>query len=833
MSKLPSTLLYRILIFCFFFALSGELFESTAAGLPQEYLLTQRWRTLFSQNSPVTNPVFINDENYLSARIVYSPILTEFRTLEAGVVYPIGLFQAGGISVLYQGIASPYNQTSMAPNGDIINLPNEPKISENTTYIMGTYAYNIWSGLNIGMNANFMMRNFFNTSSQGAGVDLGISYRLLQHPVIGTHIVGANIQNALYVALGNKDDVLPRALRLSLNSTYFERQIESSFDFSLRDIGTATSNFTNGKAAGEWNLDGKIGGWAIRIAKAYLLFGATDEALSYLGIGIGANVPSINNGRDLSLMIQYLNLLQVEEQPAMSFISFYARTDIGKHREEIYARKMAKLANMEPNDLYIKGVNLYTEGNYWDAFFIFSRLFVEYPDFFKNDWVSFFLGSCQENLDMRLTAEEAFNKTKEQYSRSAAVPFADLGLMRVYYRDGNFGAVENQFNELNKLGVPDSIKYHAYYYMGQTEMKKQSYSKAKQLFELIPETHPDFVFAQHSSAVCNALEDNIEGAISNLESCIQAQITTNAQKEIVNRSYVFLGYMFYEELTKQEGPLAKAVTALRMVPKESYFYPDALLGLAWTALKARQWNDCKSAAQQIQQTAGNAVTKAEGALLEAYAYMVEKNYNTAVTLLDDASKSLSEFKLPSQAELMSKQDENNAVRGKYTEVARKAYDLGTSRQSELVIKQIDSLHVHQKELKTNIDEFLDFVDVFERGAFFSRNFETVQEDVDYALARAEKLGGQVQEMKKIEGIKSEEQKLNEEIEKAKAELDKTDAKDAKKDVKKEEKKEIKKEEKKKVESAPSVPQTKTPSPLPEEDVPMDEPFDEGDEEGIE
>jgi hypothetical protein len=46
--------------------------------------------------------------------------------------------------------------------------------------------------------------------------------------------------------------------------------------------------------------------------------------------------------------------------------------DFGKHREEVYARKMAKLSSLKPNDLYVKGVELYNQGNYWDAFFIFS-----------------------------------------------------------------------------------------------------------------------------------------------------------------------------------------------------------------------------------------------------------------------------------------------------------------------------------------------------------------------------------------------------------------------------------------------------------------------------
>ncbi len=805
----------------FVFAASGQFFAVSAAGLPEEYLITQRWRTLLSSSSPLTNPAFINEENYLSFRFAGSSILNTFLTGEFGAVYPIGLYQSAGLTYVGQGIGKPYYAT------DELGRPTNTQIYDNTDYLMATYAYNIWSKLTIGVNLNLLLQRFYNEVNPAITPDLGLTFRVLQHPLVGNHTLGISMQNLLTIP--NSKINLPTLARVSLVSTYWERQIESCFDFSFKDLTVKATEFLEGATKQEWNLDAKVGGWILHMIKAYGLLGMDEEALRYLGMALGFNIPSINNGRDLSFLIQYLHVVDAEEaaSPA-SFLSFYAKVDIGKHREEIYARKMARLANLQPNDLYIKACNLYAEGNYWDAFFIFSQLFVEYPDFFKNDWVSFFLGSCQEQMDMRLTAEEAFKKMKELYPRSAAVPFADLGLMRVYYRDGNFGAVESQFNELNKLGVPDSIKYHGYYYMGETELKKESYSKAIQLFDLIPEDHPDFVFAQHSSAICNAATDNFEGAISNLENCIQSQAVTNAQKEVVNRSYVFIGYIFYEELTQQEGPLAKAVTAFRMVPKTSYYYIDALLGLGWTALKARQWNDCKSAGQELASIAENPVMKAEGALLESYAYMMEKNYSGAATVLAGASKALDGYQMPSQAELMSRQDENNALRGKYTDVARKAYDLGTSRQSEIVLKQIDSLHAHQKDFKVKIDEFLTYVDSYERGTFFSRNFESVKEDIDYALAKSQKLGGQIKEQKAIEQFKSDDEKIEEELRKAQEALQKEEEKAMKKDSKKEESSKPEPSRKPEKKDAPAPEPELEPEPLPMDDLPPEElPEEEG------
>lgn len=750
--------------------LVGKLFLPAAEGLPGEYLLTQRWRTISSERSPLTNPAFINEENYLSFRGAYTSILSSFTTVEAGATYPIGLYQSAGFSIIHQGLNSSYVGT--LPDGS----PSGIKISDNSDYFMGSYAFNIWKGLTLGLNANFFTQSFTPDQTNGVGVDAGLSYRLLQNPVIGSHILGVAVQNGLYVALSTPKETLPMVARLSLVSKYWERRIESTFDFSLKDLNAKSIDFSANSVKSEWDFDGKVGYWALRMFKLYGLLGMTDQGLSYWGVAGGLNLPLLNNGRDLSFYAQYLNSTNIEKQELTSLISMYVQTDVGKHREEIYARKMAKMANIAPNDLYIRALQLYSQENYWDAFFLFSQLFVEYPDFFKNDWVSFFIGSCQEHMDMRLTAENAFKKTKNQYSRSAAVPFSDLGLMRVYYRDGNYSAVESQFNELNKLGVPDSIKYHGYYYMGEAEMKKGNNSKAQQLFDLIPESHPDYVFAQHSSAICNMATDNYEAAISNLENCIQTQTTQSAQKEITYRSYVFLGYIFYEELTQQEGPLAKAVTAFRMVPKSSHYYADALLGLSWTALKARQWNDCMSAGQELTSISSDAIVSAEGALLQAYTHMMQKNYNAAATLLSNASQNLDAYQPPSSSEMATRESGNSALRSQYTVLARKAYDLGTSRQSDIVIKTIDSLSTNQKKYKNQIDDYLMYVDSYQRSSLFARNFESVKEDIDYALAKAQKIGGQVKQTETIQEFQKDQKKIDQELEKLRQQLEKEENK---------------------------------------------------------
>lgn len=745
---------------------TGQMMTASAqGGHPGEFLVTQRWQYLLSSRNALANPALINEENYLSIKGAYSSIMNEFRLFEVGAAIPINLYQTAGVSILHYGV-SPYARTDA--QGGMIG----DSISDSKTYVALTYAINPWKGLSIGANINLLSENFDAVKNFSAGVDLGITYRIINNSFLGHHVLGLDLQNLVMATLNPATNTqqYPRTLRISLNSTYWERRVESSLELAYKDIGTPGTEFLNGAVSGDMDLNARVGVWIFRIATVNGLLGWGPEGPEHLGVSIGANFPSMNNGRDLSVAYQFLDVLNGEDQDAPNH-TIYIKGDFGKHREEVYARRMAKLVNYLPNDLYVKAINFYNQGNFWDAFFIFSQLHVEYPDFFKNDWVSYFIGSCQEEMDMRVTSEEAYRQTKEKFDRSAAVPFADLGMMRIYYRDNNYHLVERQFNELNKLGVPDSLKYHAYYIMGQSEMSQGNNAKAKQLFDLIPETHPDFVFAQHSAAVSEATGGNIEGAISHLENCIQAPVTTKAQKEIVNRSYVFLGYMFYEDLTKQEGPLAKAVTALRSVPKESYFYPDALVGLAWTALKARQWADCMTAGQELITIAPSVVLKAEGTLLVAYADMMQKNYAAAASLLEGAAKDLEQFTGPDEGGYSAKQQEYESSRSSYTQIARGAYDLGTARQSGFVLKQIDSLHTLQKDAKAKLDEFLKFSDNYKRTSMFAKNVQSVKEDVEYALAKAQKLAGSKVQIKENQKANEKANAIDQQLEDLKKQLE--------------------------------------------------------------
>ena len=707
-----------------------------AQGLPGEHLITDRWRHVYSMYSGITNPAYVNEENYMSMRFAFASTLETFYMHEAGFALPLGLYDAAGVAWIMNGAGS------IDPTNEEGDPTGAGKITDQGHFFALTYARNVWGRLTVGGNVNVIAQNIANVDNDlvgnkmrfGFGVDVGLTWKLLRHQMLGNHILGFATNN-IFNYIVETDETYAAALRFSLLSDFWERRISYGADFVLKDfLASEANDYRVGSSANmPWEFSQKLGFNVLRIFKLYALLGfsSVEGGFDHYGFAFGVNMPGFFNGRDIEGMMQFVS---IEGSTEASHISFYARTELGKHREEVYARNMARRGTLGPNNLYNQALELFYKGEYFRAYWIFSQIAVEYPDFFRNDMVSYYQAACHEGMDMRQSAVTAFRRTKEEHSRSVVVPMADLGLMRVFYRSGDYSAVESQFEELNALGVPDSIKYHAYYIMGQTSIQRGDYERARQLFTMIPENHPDYVFAYHSAAVANMMADNLQGAIADLEFVIQIKPKNKAQEEAINRSYVFLGFLYYEDLST-EGALAKAVTALRKVPKTSYYYQDALLGLGWTALKARQWGDCIQAGGELSRTATDPILQSEGNLIQAYALAMQKNYGPAVNLLDAAAKTLNAYSVPNESELSQRKGDYQDTRGEYEGMGVRIDELGQARQSSIVQTSIDSLQAPQNKMKSSIDQHFKFEDEFKRKAFFARSLEQVKEDVEYALAR--------------------------------------------------------------------------------------------------
>jgi len=270
--------------------------------------------------------------------------------------------------------------------------------------------------------------------------------------------------------------------------------------------------------------------------------------------------------------------------------------------------------------------------------------------------------------------------------------------MRIYYRNNDFPQAMNQFVELNKPGVPDSLRFHGTYIMGQIYLQNGELRKALQAFSVIPETHPDYIFAQHGAAVTHAvLGSDIKDVIAALENVINTAPKTKQAQEMVNRSYLFMGFIFYEE-----NALSKAVTALRQVPSNSYYYEDALLGLAWTGLKARQWSDCISVGKTLQNTTQHPVLRAEGLLLQAYGQMLQKDYPKSLELLKSASAICEKLSPPEEDSLNVRVLRYDNNRLAYSQLAERVEGYSQIGQTSHLTAVLDSPQKQEHRIRKGL-----------------------------------------------------------------------------------------------------------------------------------
>lgn len=754
---------------------------SFADGLPGEYYITQRWRDLISPYSPATNPAFMTEDEYVTVRGAFSPSLgNTFVLYEGGVTVPIGLYQSVGISVLGVNSNEPIYPAIWDATKNAIVVDEDDPFYDNHFHIMGSYAINPWNRLSLGANVIFYRIPNFGEAISGFALDLGLTYRLANHPVLGEHIVGMSFQNVL-----SPDFQFEKMQQQSINGKIswigklWDRRIDLGIDLDFKDFsataesfaGAATQNpdgsfdIKEGAKALEFDFNSRIGFWLVKMVNVYGLFGN-----DYIGAAAGMNVPTVFGGRDFQAAYQYMNMLGDNDIAYTHTV--YFRGEFGPSREEIYAKKRALDEDAKPGDLWTKALKAYSAGEYWESMSIFGRLLTEFPDFFNNHLVVYYIGRCQEEMEMREVSMQNFFKTLSDYPASVAVPYANLGLLRLSYRDNIHDMVKEYHGKLTSSTVPDSIRAAADYYLGASYMNQGDNDQAISYFTKVPTTHDDYPFAQHSMAIAYAKKGNLDNTKLHLDNAIQFTPAAGngsyqnkeqkkAQKEIRNRSLALIGFLYFEQ--KKMGA---AISALREITEDSYYYMDGLLGSSWVAFKSGKWEDVKSSADKLMSKSEHPMIRAEAAIMLAYYHMNNKDYSTAEKVLEPAEEAIRNYVSPTDTTLSAGQEKYYENRAKYAELGLKADELIKTHETSYTIDQLNILKKQADELEKEVRSYDLEKDKQKRAVFFGRNPKDIKQAANYLLGKIKDYISQSgSSSTPDDGLTDEERKLMEELNK--------------------------------------------------------------------
>lgn len=736
-------------------AAAGLVSSATATGLPGEFMLSNRWRPLLTGHSPLSNPAYMTERNYTAIRGVFCGGPQTAGTLwELGVVVPLGLYQSAGFGVIAEN-GGDLDNGSIDDAGNFD--PSDTKKTNDNYFGMFSYAINPIGKLSVGANINVVYQSTFGEESEyGVGADLGISYRLLNHPLLGYHLAGLTYQNLIPPNLSvSGDDSYSSQLKLGLWSLLWERRIESILELNITDFTTAAENYVGGDKSVEWELNWVLGGWILRMFNAYLVLAFDDLGMQYWAWALGVNLPSLNGGRDLAVAYQFRDEIDV---PLRATHSVYLRMDVGKHREERQVKRYSHDLTWEANDLYSRAMSLWSRGKYLDAFFVFSDIVVNYPDFFKMDWVTYYRGNCLEQLDMRDAAKAIYRRGLAEYEQSDSRAYAELGLARLHYRDREYTEIFDLYLSLNRPTVPDSMRHHASYLMGEALFNEGRTKDAIRVLRKIPTHHPNYVFAQHTAAIAGFVTDDVMTGRTSLEAAVTAMARTPAEREMVHRSIVLMGYVYYEQ-----DSLATAVAALRMVPPTSMYYPDALLGLGWCAVKAQQWADAVRVGQELRLKAPFAVLKAEACVLEASGRLMQKDFGGALAVLEEGDRIAGALGPTPEDTLRERRLSYETERQMYGYVADDLIKVSLKQRSDAMLAKVDSVRTKAVSYKKKLNDYEEWRDAQQRLSYFSRSLEDIKDDIDYLRAIAEKRSGQQQQYKAVKDVYEKQQEIDQEL----------------------------------------------------------------------
>ncbi|KMQ52760.1 hypothetical protein CHISP_0529 [Chitinispirillum alkaliphilum] len=738
-------------------------------GLPGEYLLTERWRTFFSNISPIHNPANLAEHSHPSLRGVITLSSYDAASLfETGFTMPLGFFHTAGLTIA--GEAGKPIENWIPHNGQLIS--SDTSRSHSNLLFTASYSVNPWRRLITGLNVNYHYHtNFGFDPDYGLGFDAGLAYRLVVHPFWGYHRIGLAYRNIPFFQMGSMNRVeYSPLLRANYDVSLLNGALNFNLAYSLKDFTASADLFSRGENVNEWEM---MAGWGIRPLrylglKGYFEFhddinSTSSFSLRSWGVAGSFDIPHLNRGRDFSVIYQFNDEMS---NTVHNSHSAYFKYDFGLHREEMYARRMSRLANISPSELYNRAMRLYHRQRYWDAYFIFAQILTEHPDFQVNDLVTYHAGSSLEKMQMYDEAVTMYSEAKSSYPLSNIIPFVDLGLMRIHYRRNNLSGVRNQYVELNRPKVPDSIRSHGAYLMGQTAIANSDYRTAVREFALVKEEHPDYIFANHSQAIAHLLANSGEEHImASLRRSIDNRPTTDAQREMINRSLLFAGYLFYES-----NQLSKAVAALRDIPSRSKYYSEALLGLGWTAIRAGQFHDCISVGRSLRSSTDDVILLAEAALIESYAHIAQKRYDRAAGILQNAFDNLNDYRLISEDSVATLKREYQSKRGSHSELVAQIAELAS--RGALVDMNIADLYRREHlSILEEFDEYYRFIDNHNRASFFARNINQVMYDVEYVLARAKRMSGVVPVSRELQRTIDQEREIQQELERLRREMD--------------------------------------------------------------
>jgi TolA-binding protein len=631
-------------------------------------------------------------------------------------------------------------------NGSPIDGSNAQYIEN--AYSLG-YAYRMPWGfpnglahkLAVGANVTWVQFNAFETvKHNGFGLDVGLTYNPFSTSRFGHLQLGLAVQNVVQptvkIESGGTYNI-PMNANMSLFWRGFNRRLELATSLAMIDIKHESNEGGKGTeyvptARATWYLSQMLG-LKVKYTK-----------LGYPVIGATVNVKRINLFRYLQLDLDLSHdKLSAEPQDRGFVYNFRAITRVGPTREERIGEARYRRLKLEPEDAYREAMRLYLARKFLLASYAFGKVITKYPSFHLVDQAAFYKGKSFENLRMHRAAIEVYNDALKRYTDSDQRPKYMFQLMNIDYKEGKFDEATKRYQQLVNLYPESDVKSDADYVMGQIRFIQKDYHGAIALLNPILPGNSNYIYSRFTIGMSYVNLKKSKEAEAAFQDIMEVKPSNASEQEMKEVTAVKLGHINFG---KEPPQLVKAAELYGSVSSSSSKYDEALLGLAWSFLKANRPKESSNYASEIISKTPNSLLIPEAHLLLGFSAYFDKDYDRCIKELDLAI-TVAEQKAVSAQEIQRRQAENVANAPEFLEVQKEAFQLSNQLPTDRVIAKREELRPRFENIQKKIETYLEFLREVEQVEKFLQNKDRIIKDARFTKATVINIKGGAGEKK--------------------------------------------------------------------------------------
>ena len=672
--------------------------------------------------------------------------------------WPIGLRWTLGLSYYSPGTYTQYVINKAGERQGITFTVGEQLLGFNISYRRSFFS----TGFNINWDNRKDVVYLNSDPSQGiqpvtnniVGVDFGLTFYPLESYTTGDLEFGITAQNLIgrFFPLTQTEEVSYPNIVLNYRYRFPKRQLSIMGDFSLNSLGAPTTDSSS--------LDYGLSSEIYYELPAYLSFGT-----GYIKNFYGSNFVYFLTELKLQYIITRISRLYFEIGSSLEGLSdldftykFGFNTTLYKTREEMWAEKLYNLLKIAPMNAYNEALKLYKQKKYLEAAFKFGYVMAKYPKFYKVDAVAWYLGSCYEKLNLNDIARQVWEKAIEQYSTSDYRAFYLFGLENLDYKEKNYDEALEKYNKIIKEYPNSDAVNGANYIAGNIFYTKGEYDKAIEVLSKVDTTSEYYLYAQYTIAVSFLAKGDLDNGAKHLTNIVTTPVgeEDKALKELQYKSYILLGHIYQEK-----KDLTNALKSYSVVPNNSAFFDEALVGVSWAFIKAHK---SKEALKYINILISlETPYKPEGYLLLGYAYTFLEDYGKAIDAYEKAIELANEYLNKTPDEVKELEIKKQELLMKYQDVGEKSFRLAMSRLTTNRDQKVAELIT---EFKDVYDELLNLnKEIILKDKFikFKPNYDRVIREAEFAKATVLQLQKEKQKQEIIKKAKDEEKKKEQQL----------------------------------------------------------------------